>query len=229
MRSARVVDGRLPRGAAGTARRRRGGPESDEHRATDGGVGRRLPDVPAPGPVRMRLRVRVGRRDPLQHPAGRGPAVHAGDTRGACGRDEGAGGARGRLSGERGKLGQRAAGPARTRPARAGGGDWRRRARILVRGARRVAGDDAATRLVPQDGERARQAPQASSAAGQAALRESCMRRPGAMPRRPSAPSLSSSRRSIRRRRPAWWRTRRRCWRSSTFRRSTGGTCGRRI
>ena len=43
------------------------------------------------------------------------------------------------------------------------------------------------------------------------------------------APSWRSSRRSIRRRPPAWWRTRKRCWPSLPFRRSTGGTCGRRI
>ena len=49
--SARVVDGRLPRGASGAARKGRGGPESDEHRSADGGLGRGVPGVPAPGPV----------------------------------------------------------------------------------------------------------------------------------------------------------------------------------
>ena len=91
--SARVVDGRLPRGAAGAAWRGRFGPESDEHRAADGVVGRGVPGVPAPGPVRERLRLRVGRRDPLQHPSGRRPALHAGGARGASGRDEGTVGA----------------------------------------------------------------------------------------------------------------------------------------
>ena len=47
----RVVDGRLPRGASGAARKGRAGPESDEHRSADGGVGRGVPGVPAPGPV----------------------------------------------------------------------------------------------------------------------------------------------------------------------------------
>ena len=46
--------------------------------------------------------------DPLQHPLGSRPSVHAGDDRGEGGRDEGAGGAGGRLAGE---LGERAAGP----------------------------------------------------------------------------------------------------------------------
>ena len=39
---------------------------------------------------------------------------------------------------------------------------------LLGRGARRLAGDDPTARLVPQDGQRARQAPQTPSAAGQA-------------------------------------------------------------
>ena len=47
-------------------------------------------------------------------------------------------------------------------------GAGRRRARLPVGGAGRVAGDDAATRLVPQDGERARQAAEAAASAGEA-------------------------------------------------------------
>ena len=39
------------REASGAARKGRGGPESDEHRSADGGVGRGVPGVPAPGPV----------------------------------------------------------------------------------------------------------------------------------------------------------------------------------
>ena len=45
----------------------------------------------------------------FKHPAGRRPSVHSGDDLGDGGRDEGAGDARGRLSGEHGELGQRAA------------------------------------------------------------------------------------------------------------------------
>ena len=71
----------------------RGRSERDEHCAADGHLGHRVPGVPAPGPVRERLRLRVGRRDPLQHPSGRRPALHAGSARGASGRDEGAGSA----------------------------------------------------------------------------------------------------------------------------------------
>ena len=52
--SAGVVDGRLPRGASGAARRGRGGPESDEHLAADGGLGAGVPGVPEPGPVGVR-------------------------------------------------------------------------------------------------------------------------------------------------------------------------------
>ena len=99
--------------------------------------------------------------------------MHAGDDRGDGGRDEGAGGARGRLSGEQGELGERAARPPRPGAAGAGGGGRRRRARLLVGDAGRVAGDDAATRLVPQDGERAGQAAQAAATTGRSgALRE---------------------------------------------------------
>ena len=92
---------------------------------------------------------------------------HAGDARGAVGRHQGAGGHRGRLSGECRELVERAAGPESARTAGAGDGGRRRRARLLVGGARRLAGDDAATRLVPQDGQRTRQAAQAPSAAGE--------------------------------------------------------------
>ena len=69
--SARVVDGRLPGGASGAARRGRGGPESDEHLAADGGLGGGVPGVPEPGHVGSRLRVRVGGRHSLQRPSGR--------------------------------------------------------------------------------------------------------------------------------------------------------------
>ena len=93
--SAGAVDGRLPGSAAGAAGRGGGGAERDEHHASDGELGGGVRGVPAPGPVGVRLRLRVGGRDPLQHPAGRRPAVHAGADRGASGRDEGAGGARG--------------------------------------------------------------------------------------------------------------------------------------
>ena len=72
------------------------------------------------------IHLRVGRRDPLQHPPGRRPAVHAGGARGAVGRHQGAGGHRGRLSGECGELVERAAGLAAAGTAGAGDGGRRR-------------------------------------------------------------------------------------------------------
>ncbi len=71
---------------------------------------------------------------------------------GAVRRHQGAGGPRGRLSGECGELAARAPGLAPAGTASAGDAGWRWRGRLLVGGARRLAGDDAATRLVPQDG-----------------------------------------------------------------------------
>ena len=142
--SARLVDGRLPGSAAGAAGRGRGGLECDEHLAADGGLGRGVPSVPAPEPVGVRLHLRVGGRDPLQPPPGRRPAVHAGDARGAVGRHEGAGGHRGRLSGECGELVERAAGPAPARPSGAGdGGRPTVRSASGRRYATVLAGDDA--------------------------------------------------------------------------------------
>ena len=125
--------------------------------------------------------------------------------RGAGGRHQGAGGAR--LSGEPGKLGERAAGPAGAWTAGAGGGDWGRGAGLLVGVAGRVAGDDGAAGLVPQAGQRARQAAEASSAA----CESSCMR----LDAERGIDALRV-RRSTRRRRRAWQRTRARF------------TCGRR-
>jgi transposase-like protein len=55
--------------------------------------------VPAARPEPGRLRVPVGGRGPLQHPAGGGPAVRPGAGRGACGRAQGAGGGQRRLPG----------------------------------------------------------------------------------------------------------------------------------
>ena len=119
--------------------------------------------------------------------------MHAGDDRGDGGRDEGAG-ARGRLSGEHGELGERAARPARPGAAGAGGGGRRRRARLLDGDAGRVAGDDAATRLVPQDGERDGQAAQAAATTGEpaAAVSASMVRSASST----TALKLSPSRRS---------------------------------
>ena len=96
-RSPRVVHGRLPRSAARAAGRRRGRAERDQPRAADRGLGRRVSAVPAARPGRSGLRLCLGRRDSLQHPAGGRPPVHAGGHRRARRRDEGARRARGRV------------------------------------------------------------------------------------------------------------------------------------
>ena len=74
----------------------------------------------------------------------------------------------GRLSGKHRQLDGRPAGPAAPGDAGAGGGGRRRRPGLLGRGARCVAGDPGATRLVSQAGERARQAAETPSAEGEA-------------------------------------------------------------
>ena len=72
------------------------------------------------GPGRPRLRVCVGRRHPLQHPARGRPTVYAGDDWRAARWDQGARGPGGRLPREHRELGGRAAGAAAPRDA--GGG-----------------------------------------------------------------------------------------------------------
>ena len=67
--------------------------------------------------------------------------------------------------------------------------------------AGRVAGDGAAERLVPQGGETCWTSCRSAASAGEVvAARNSCMRRPGPMPRRRSAPSRHSARCRPRRR-----------------------------
>jgi putative transposase len=84
-----------------------------------------------PRPVRCRLRVRMGRRHPLQRPPRGRASVCAGRGGCALGRDQGAGGHRGRLSGVHRELGRPAAGPQTPGHAGPGAGRRRRRPRIL--------------------------------------------------------------------------------------------------
>ena len=166
--SPRVVHGRLPRSAARAAGRRRGRAERDQHRAADRGLGRRVSAVPAARPGRSGLRLCLGRRDSLQHPAGGRPPVHAGGHRRARRRDEGARRARGRVPRKCRELGGAVARAAAPRARGARGRGWRWGPGVLERRPGRVAPDGRATRLVPQAGKCPGQAPETSPAQGQA-------------------------------------------------------------
>ena len=181
-------------------------------------------------PDRQALRLLLGRRRLLQRPPRPGAPVHPGRDRCRRAGRQGAGRAHRRLPRERAVVARaagRSASPrARGRPRAR---HRRRQPRLLEGAAPGLRRRPGAALLGPQDRQRAEQAAQGPAGQGQAAPardldgRDPRGRRGGVRPlrRRPTAPSTP-------RRWPAWSRTGRRCWPSTTSRPSTGSTSGPR-
>ncbi|CAA9254765.1 MAG: IS6120 family transposase, partial [uncultured Arthrobacter sp.] len=152
---ARTVLGRLRARAGPVPRLHDGAVRAGDHEADRGVEGRAAGVLPA-GPVRGRLRLPVGRRDPRQHPARGAQAVPAGVDRCPGRRAQGARRAGRWLPRVDRVLGRpaprlRAAGHARPGPR---GRRWC--ARVLGCPARGLPRHAGATLLVPQDRQRAR-------------------------------------------------------------------------
>ena len=211
--SPRVVHGRLPRSAARAAGRRRGRAERDQHRAADRGLGRRVSAVPAARPGRSGLRLCLGRRDSLQHPAGGRPPVHAGGHRRARRRDEGARRARGRVPRKCRRAGRNccegcSAAGSRRPWSRLAMGPWGSGAPSGTCGPRRPSNATGSTSWeMSWTSSRNVSSPRPS-----ARCTTSWRRRRASRPRNTSTPSSRSTRRSIRKRPRVWRPTGRRSW-----------------
>jgi hypothetical protein len=119
-----------------------------DHEA-DGAVAGRAARVRRPRPVRRRLRVPAGGRDPREHPAGGAQAVPAGHDRRPRRRPQGAHRPGRRVPGVRGVVGGPAARLRPPRHAGPGAGGRRRGAGVLGRAARGLPADPGTALLVP--------------------------------------------------------------------------------
>ena len=225
-----VSTGDFSEALAGPARPRRPGALGHDGHPAQGDLGGRVRGLEQAVPGGQALRLRLGRRRPLQHPAGGGPPVHPGADGGHRRRPEGADRRGRRLPGERAVLegaapGLQGPGPGRSsRRWRSATGRWASGRRSARSGPR----PEAQRCWVHKTANVLDKLPKGVQPKAKAALARHLRGRGPGGGREGVRPVRGDLRGEVPEGdRSAWRRTGRRCWRSTTSRPSTGGTSGR--